>query len=47
MFDQNQLTIGGVIIVFVILVSIQYTLNRIFYVLKEILKVLETLNLRP
>lgn len=44
--DYQQYIWGAVLILFIILMSLQYTLNRIFVVLREILKAVELLGMR-
>lgn len=44
--DIQQYIWGGVLILFIILMSLQYTLNRIFVVLKDILRAIELLDTR-
>ncbi len=44
--DYQQYIWGAVLILFIILMSLQYTLNRIFVVLKDILRAVELLNTR-
>ncbi len=44
--DYTQYIWGGALILFIILMSLQYTLNRIFVVLKDILRAIELMNSR-
>lgn len=44
--DNTQFIWGAVLIFFIILMSLQYTLNKIFVLLKEILRAIEQLNVR-
>lgn len=44
--DNSQFIWGAVLIFFIILMSLQYTLNKIFVLLKEILRAIEQLNIR-
>lgn len=44
--DNTQFIWGAVLIFFIILMSLQYTLNKIFVLLKEILRAIELLNVR-
>lgn len=44
--DYQQFIWAAVLILFIILMSLQYTLNRIFVVLKDILRAIELLNTR-
>lgn len=44
--DYQQYIWGGVLILFIILMSLQYTMNRIFVVLKDILRAIELMNTR-
>ncbi len=44
--DYQQYVWGGVLILFIILMSLQYTLNRIYVVLKDILRAIDLLNTR-
>jgi len=44
--EYQQYIWGAVLILFIILMSLQYTLNRIFVVLKEILRAIELLGMR-
>jgi hypothetical protein len=42
---NNQITIFLVFVFFVVLISIQYTLNKMLLVLKDILNVLKSKNI--
>lgn len=44
--NTEQFVWGAVLIGFIILMSLQYTLNRIYVILKEILRAIEQLNTR-
>lgn len=44
--DYQQYIWGAVLIFFIILMSLQYTLNKIFVTLKDILRAIELLNTR-
>lgn len=44
--DYSQFIWGAVLIFFIILVSLQYTLNKIYLLLKDILRAMEILNTR-
>lgn len=44
--DTQQFIWGAVLIFFIILMSLQYTLNKVYVLLKEILRAVELLNTR-
>ncbi len=44
--DYQQYIWGAVLILFIILISLQYTLNRIYVTMKDILKAIELLATR-
>lgn len=44
--DYQQYVWGGVLVLFIILMSLQYTLNRIYVLLKDILRAIDLLNTR-
>lgn len=44
--DYQQYIWGGVLVLFIILMSLQYTLNRIYVLLKDILRAIDLLNTR-
>lgn len=44
--DYQQYIWGAALILFIILVSLQYTLNRIYVTMKDILKAIELLATR-
>lgn len=44
--DYQQYIWGAVLILFIILISLQYTLNRIYVTMKDILRAIELLATR-
>lgn len=44
--NYQQYLWGGVLILLIILMSLQYTLNRIYVILKDILRAVDLLNTR-
>ena len=44
--EVQQFIWGAALIFFIILISLQYTLNKVFVVLKDILRAIELMNTR-
>ncbi len=44
--EVQQYIWGAALIFFIILISLQYTLNKVFVVLKDILRAIELMNTR-